>query len=104
MDESSSNWALALSCTTASAYAAGPRGRPEVSSPMLHDLLTTPLLSWRNRNRRRASTTLPGVLARLASGELADFPRLRTHQLHPWCMFITQLASIALHRAGRTDP
>lgn len=71
---------------------------------MDHDLLVEPLLSWRDARRRRGKTTLPGLLARLASGELADFPRLRTHQLHPWCMFLTQLAAIALHRAGRSDP
>lgn len=71
---------------------------------MDHDLLVEPLLSWRDAKRRRGKTTLPGLLARLASGELADFSRLRTHQLHPWCMFLTQLAAIALHRAGRSDP
>lgn len=67
------------------------------------DLLTEPLLSWRDRERRRGKTTLPGLLARLASGELADFPRVRTHQLDPWVMFLTQLAAIGLHRAGQSD-
>ncbi|MEO8257368.1 MAG: type I-E CRISPR-associated protein Cse1/CasA [Acidobacteriota bacterium] len=71
---------------------------------MDHDLLVEPLLSWRDAQRRRGKTSLPGTLARLASGELGDFPRLRTHQLHPWCMFLTQLAAIALHLAGRSDP
>lgn len=71
---------------------------------MLHDLLESPLLTWRDAGRRRGTATLPGILSRLASGELGDFPRLRTHQLHPWCMFLTQLAAIALHRAGQTDP
>jgi CRISPR system Cascade subunit CasA len=71
---------------------------------MDHDLLVTPLLSWRDAQRRRDKTTLPGLLARLASREIADFPRLRAHQLHPWCMFLTQLAAIALHRAGNFDP
>lgn len=69
-----------------------------------HDLLDEPLLSWRDKRRRRSMTTLPGVIARLASGELADFPRARAHQFHPWAMFLTQLAAIALHRAGKTDP
>jgi CRISPR system Cascade subunit CasA len=70
---------------------------------MAHDLLVEPILSWRDRQRQRRGTTLPGLLTRLASGELADFPRVRTHQLDPWCMFLTQLAAIALHRAGETD-
>lgn len=71
---------------------------------MDHDLLVEPLLSWRDAERRRGKTTLPGILARLASGELADFPRLRTHQLHPWCMFLTQLAALALRRAEQSNP
>ena len=71
---------------------------------MDHDLLTEPLLSWRTVDGHRGRTTLPGLLEKLASGELADFPRLRTHQFHPWCMFLTQVAAIALHAAGRTDP
>lgn len=69
-----------------------------------HDLLVEPLLSWRDRARRRARTTLPGVLARLASGEVEDFPRVRTHQIDPWCMFLTQLAAIALQCANQSDP
>jgi CRISPR system Cascade subunit CasA len=71
---------------------------------MAHDLLTDPMLAWRDTQRRLAYTTLPGQLALLASSELVDFPRVRTHQLDPWCMFLTQLAAIALHRAGRSDP
>ena len=69
-----------------------------------HDLLDEPLLSWRDERRRRSMTTLPGLIAKLASGELADFPRARAHQFHPWSMFLTQLAAIALHRAGKSDP
>jgi CRISPR system Cascade subunit CasA len=71
---------------------------------MAHDLLTEPLLSWRDGERRRGQTSLPGILARLASGELADFPRVRAHQLDPWCMFLTQLAAIALQRTGESNP
>ena len=71
---------------------------------MAHDLLIEPLVSWRDSARRRSRTTLPGALASLASGELADFPRVRAHQLDPWCMFLTQLAAIALRRAGAPDP
>jgi CRISPR system Cascade subunit CasA len=71
---------------------------------MDHDLLVEPLLSWRDARRQRRKATLPGVLAHLASGDIADFPRLRPHQFHPWCMFLTQLAAIALRRGGRCDP
>lgn len=71
---------------------------------MAYDLLVEPILSWRDAQRQRGKTSLPRILALLASGELVDFPRLRTHQLDPWCMFLTQLAAIALHRAGQSEP
>src|ERR1700737_1757656 len=71
---------------------------------MVHDLIVEPLLGWRDGARTRGTTTLPGILAQLASGELADFPHVRAHQLDPWSMFLTQLAAIALHHAERTDP
>jgi CRISPR system Cascade subunit CasA len=71
---------------------------------MVHSLISDALISWRDAQRHRHRATLPGILAKLASGELADFPRVRAHQLDPWCMFLTQLAAIALHRASRTDP
>ena len=69
-----------------------------------HNLLTEPLLTWRRSQSTTETTTLPGLLSRLASGDCADFPRVRAHQFHPWCMFLTQLAAIALRRAGETTP
>lgn len=69
-----------------------------------HNLLDQPLLSWRDGQRRRSMTTLPGIISKLASGKLADFPRARAHQFHPWSMFLTQLAAIGLRRARKSDP
>ena len=69
-----------------------------------HDLLAEPLLSWRNARYQRGTTTLPGLLAMLGKGELVDFPRVRAHQFHPWSMFLTQLAAIALKRADENEP
>lgn len=71
---------------------------------MAHDFLVDPLISWRDREHRRRQTTLPGVLSLVASGAVADFPRVRPHQWHPWFMFLTQLAAIALRRGGHSDP
>lgn len=71
---------------------------------MVHDLLVDPILSWRDVRRHRSLSTLPGILSHLASGELLDFPRLRAHQLDPFCMFLTQLSAIALHRQKMDDP
>ena len=74
--------------------------RPKMTA---HDHLNAPLSSWRDTSRQRRSATLPGVLAKLAAGELSDFPGARAHQLEPWCMFLTQLAAIALRRSGGSD-
>ena len=71
---------------------------------MDHDLLVDPILTWRSQAGQKRKTTLPGAISLVASGQLGDFPRLRAHQFQPWCMFITQLAAIALRRGGRGDP
>jgi len=71
---------------------------------MDHDLMVTPLLTWRDARYRRANATLPGILSGMASGALADFPHARAHQFHPWSMFLTQLAVLALHHADHRDP
>lgn len=69
---------------------------------MVHDLIQDPLLSWRDGEYRRHRSTLPGMLAALSCGDLSDFSRVRPHQFHPWAMFLTQLAAIALRRASLT--
>ena len=50
------------------------------------------------------SATLPELLVALAHDEVRDFPALRPHQRHPWHAFLTQIAAIALHQAGQTEP
>lgn len=67
------------------------------------DLLTEPLLEWRDGDRRRSLATLPGILAALGTGKLGDFPQVRPHQLDAWNMFLTQLAAIALQGGGSMD-
>ena len=47
---------------------------------------------------------LPDVLAALAANEVGDFPALRPHQRHPWYALLVQLAALALHRTGQTEP
>jgi CRISPR system Cascade subunit CasA len=63
------------------------------------DLLTQPMLHGRGRDRVPRALTLPGLLAALARDEVVDFSRARAHQQHPWSMFLTQLAAIAMRRA-----
>ncbi len=67
-------------------------------------LLDEPLIRWRcvaNGDLQRS--TLPALMAAMAADQVRDFPALRAHQRHPWHAFLTQLAAIALHRAGRTQ-
>ena len=67
-------------------------------------LLDEPLIRWRcvaQGELHRSS--LPALMAAMATGLVRDFPALRPHQRHPWHAFLTQLAAIALHRADRTE-
>ncbi|MFW6028442.1 MAG: type I-E CRISPR-associated protein Cse1/CasA, partial [bacterium] len=50
------------------------------------------------------SYTLPALFVALQGDEIRDFPALRPHQRHPWHAFLVQLAAIALHRAGTSEP
>jgi CRISPR system Cascade subunit CasA len=68
-------------------------------------LLDEPLIRWRCRAKGDTHcASLPALFAAMAANELRDFPALRPHQRHPWHAFLTQLAAIALHRAGETEP
>jgi CRISPR system Cascade subunit CasA len=44
------------------------------------------------------------LLAALARDEVESLPALRPHQRPAWHMFLVQLAALALHRAGKTQP
>jgi len=46
------------------------------------------------------ATTLPGAITALLRNEVAAFAALRPHQRHAWHAFLTQLAVLALLRAG----
>lgn len=69
------------------------------------NLLGEALIRWRcvaQGDLHRSS--LPALLAALATDTVRDFPALRPHQRHPWHAFLAQLAAIALHRAGQAEP
>jgi CRISPR system Cascade subunit CasA len=51
-----------------------------------------------------ARYTLPGLLVAMAGDEVRDFPALRPHQRHPWHAFLVQLAAMALHHTGQSQP
>ncbi|HEX7119849.1 MAG TPA: type I-E CRISPR-associated protein Cse1/CasA [Longimicrobiales bacterium] len=70
----------------------------------LHDLLRDRLIRTRAPDGAERAETLPGIFARLGGDDIASFPALQPHQSHAWFAFLVQLAGIALHRAGETDP
>ena len=47
--------------------------------------------------------TLPQIYAAMAKDQISAFPALRPHQNSAWHMFLVQLGSLALHKAGLTD-
>lgn len=63
------------------------------------DLLSTSLISTQSGRH-----SLPGLLAALSRGEVRNFPALRPHQRPALHMFLVQLATLALHRAGLSAP
>lgn len=70
-----------------------------------YSLLDEPPIHWRSADGGKLQrTTLPALMAALAADQVRDFPALRPHQRHPWYAFLVQLAAMALHRAGQTQP
>lgn len=68
-------------------------------------LLSDSLIRYRRmRDGHEIKASLPALLAALAADEVRDYPALRPHQRHPWHAFLVQLAAMALHRAGHTEP
>lgn len=70
----------------------------------MYNTLTEPLITVDLMNGGRETATLPGVLAWLCGDRVAAFPALRPHQSQAWHAFLVQLAALALHRAGDSEP
>lgn len=69
------------------------------------DLLRDQLFRLHSADGEEHHATLPAVLARLGGGgDVASFSALQAHQVHAWHAFLVQLAALALHRGGETDP
>ncbi|MFO1127086.1 MAG: type I-E CRISPR-associated protein Cse1/CasA [Rhodospirillales bacterium] len=68
------------------------------------NLLTEPLIRVRTGEGDRRVCSLPEVFSLLVRDAVAEFPALRPHQRHPWHAFLVQVAALALHRAGETEP
>jgi CRISPR system Cascade subunit CasA len=79
---------------------------PDVANSVLHfNLLDEPLIRWRSQSQGKLHCgSLPELFAAMAANTVRDFPALRPHQRHPWHALLTQVAVIALHRAGQAEP
>ena len=67
------------------------------------NILTEPLVRISAAQGARLAS-LPQVYAALMKDAVEAFPALRSHQRHAWHSFLVQLAAMALHRAGVSEP
>lgn len=68
-------------------------------------LLTESLIRYRRASDgETVKASLPELFVALAADEVRDYPALRPHQRHPWHAFLVQLAAIAMHHAGQSEP
>ena len=70
----------------------------------MHNLMTDPLIRYRQFDGTVSEASLPDVYAALMADTVEAFPALRPHQRHAWHAFLVQLAAMALHRAGQDTP
>lgn len=70
----------------------------------MFDLLTDRFIRVDRREGARAVQSLPEVYRSMMADEVIAFPALRPHQRHAWHAFLAQLGTIALVRAGLTEP
>lgn len=64
----------------------------------MHNLMTDPLIRYRNSDGTLREASLPEVYAALMADVVGSFPALRPHQRHAWHAFLVQLGAIVMHR------
>lgn len=64
----------------------------------MNDLLNDPIISVRLTTGEQHRVSLPGAIAGLLSGDVADFTGLRAHQADPWHVLLVQLAASVMAR------
>lgn len=70
----------------------------------MHNLLTDPLIRYRQSGREMREASLPEVYAALMADEVESFPALRPHQRHALHAFLAQLGAMAMYRDGLDEP
>ena len=68
------------------------------------NLLSDPLVRIEKDDGATVLASLPETLALLMNDEVLAFPALRPHQRHSWHAFLVQLAAMAIHQAGVSEP
>lgn len=71
--------------------------------PMLN-LLSEPIVRIERDDGSLVLASLPKTLSLLIRDEVLAFPGLRPHQRHPWHAFLVQLAVMAMHQSGISEP
>lgn len=74
-----------------------------MDSPCLN-LLDEALIRIRDPDGETGRVSLPDLFVALVNDRVRDYPALRPHQRHPWHALLVQLAALALHEAGETQP
>ena len=64
----------------------------------MHNILTEPLIRYRQPGGTLCEASLPEVYAALMADRVEAFPALRPHQRHAWHAFLVQLGAMAVHR------
>lgn len=70
----------------------------------MHNVLTTPLMRYRQPDGILREASLPEVYAALMADVVEAFPALRPHQRHAWHAFLVQLGAMAMYRAELDTP
>ena len=70
----------------------------------MHNLMTAPLIRYRQSSEATREASLPEVYAALMADEVEAFPALRPHQRHAWHAFLVQLGAMAMHHEGLDVP
>ena len=70
----------------------------------MHNLLTDPLIRYRQSGGALCEASLPEVYATLMADAVESFPALRPHQRHAWHAFLVQLGAMAMHYDGLDTP
>ena len=70
----------------------------------MNNLIEDPLISIQTDIDFAESLSLPELYARLVGDSVLSFPGLAAHQAPSWYLFLSQLAAVALHRRGLTEP